>query len=131
VSGGGDGGLGLPAGLGPLGTRGTAAREVPGVGVVRGLPDELRRIARPLQAFGTVPQPLVQACRAEIVAAARPYGVVRVDAASAGSIRRIRGGGLSAPLEMRTVYARRGGLEARQARVTCTIDGATGRVALR
>jgi hypothetical protein len=128
---GGDGGLGLPAGLAPLGSRSTAAREVPGIGVVRGVPDELRRIAQPLQASGGVPQPLVQACRAGAVAAARPYGVVRVDAASAGEVRRMSDGDVVAPLEVRTVYARQGGLEARQARVTCTIDGATGRIALR
>jgi hypothetical protein len=105
-------------------------RVVPGLGALRGLPEELRRIGRPFQALPGTPQPVVEACRNGIVAAARPYGVVRVDAASAGPVRRGRGGVLTAPVTMRMIYARQGGLEARQARVTCAI-AANGRVAFR
>ena len=69
---------------------------------------------------------MVQDCRAAIVAAALPYGVVRVDAASAGPIQSARGG-FAAPVEFRIVYNRRGGLETRQATINCRMNTA-GRV---
>jgi hypothetical protein len=68
----------------------------------------------------------VQNCREAIVAAALPYGVVRVDAASAGPMRSARGG-FAAPVEFRIVYNRRGGLETRQATINCRLNTA-GRV---
>jgi hypothetical protein len=126
---GGGGDVALPAALAPLGERAGQVRDVPGIGPVRGLPTEFARLVQPIYARPGTPTPVVQACRQGIVAAARPYGVVRVDAASAGAARRGPGGDLIAPVEMRMVYARAGGYEARQARVTCRIDARTGRVA--
>lgn len=70
---------------------------------------------------------VVQTCRDSIVAAALPYGAVRVDAASAGPTARGQDGGFAAPIEVRVVYARSGASQVRQSRVTCQI-GTEGQV---
>ncbi|WP_179297972.1 hypothetical protein [Mesorhizobium carmichaelinearum] len=72
------------------------------------------------------PAAVVQACRAAITSAAKPLGAVRVRAVSAGVLHR-RGGALTAPIKVRIDYARRGGIEVRQAQVGCRLDKA-GRV---
>jgi hypothetical protein len=72
------------------------------------------------------PLQVVQNCRKAIVAAALPYGVQRVDAASAGPMQR-SGAGYTAPVEFRVTYARRGGSETRQSVVACRLNQ-TGRV---
>ena len=72
------------------------------------------------------PAAVVQACRAAIMSAAKPLGAVRVRAVSAGVLHR-RGGALTAPIKVRIDYARRGGIEVRQAQVGCRLDKA-GRV---
>ncbi|MER8784497.1 hypothetical protein NKI72_22045 [Mesorhizobium sp. M0437] len=69
---------------------------------------------------------IVRACRAAIMAAAMPLGAVRVHAASAGALDQRRGA-LTAPIEVRIDYARKGGIEVRQAQVSCRLD-ASGRV---
>ncbi|MER8390277.1 hypothetical protein NKJ46_34260, partial [Mesorhizobium sp. M0166] len=66
------------------------------------------------------------ACRTAIVAAATPLGAVNVHAVSAGALRQGRGG-LTAPIEVRIDYAGKGGIEVRQAQVSCRLN-ASGRV---
>ena len=73
------------------------------------------------------PREVVSACRAAIETAASPFGVVRVRAKSAGTLRRLRRGEVSAPIHVRIQYVRQGGVEIRQARIRCHLD-ATGRV---
>jgi hypothetical protein len=93
---------------------------------VSGTREDLERFRTPLVPRGGTPQQVVHNCREAIVAAALPYGVTRVDAVSAGSMRST-GGGLAAPVEFRIVYARQGGLETRQATINCRLNMA-GRV---
>lgn len=80
----------------------------------------------PLTPRPGTPIAVVRACRAAIMAAATPLGAVRVHAASAGALRQLRGA-LTAPIEVRIDYAREGGIEVRQAQVSCRLD-ASGRV---
>jgi hypothetical protein len=110
--------------ISPCGPRYTAY--FPDVGSVRGTREDLESFRTPLQPRSGTPQQVVQDCRAAIVAAALPYGVVRVDAASAGPMRSARGG-FAAPVEFRIVYNRQGGLETRQATINCRMNTA-GRV---
>jgi hypothetical protein len=98
----------------------------PEIGQVRGTREDLESFRTPLRPRPGTPQQVVQDCRAAIVAAAIPYGVVRVDAASAGPMRSARGG-FAAPVEFRIVYNRQGGLETRQAAINCRLNTA-GRV---
>lgn len=92
---------------------------------------EFRRVTKgypfgflaPLKARPGTPAAVVRACRAAIMSAAMPHGAVRVYAASAGPLRQRRGG-LTAPIEVRIAYKRRGGIEVRQARVGCRLDTA-------
>jgi hypothetical protein len=77
---------------------------------------------RPPAAVVTAPRPIVGACRSALLRAASPYGAVRVEVASTGAPRQSSGGGLSAPMEARIVYARRDRVQIRQARVTCQFD---------
>jgi hypothetical protein len=110
--------------ISPCGPRYTAY--FPEIGSVRGTREDLQSFRTPLQPRSGTPQQVVQDCRAAIVAAALPYGVVRVDAASAGPMQSARGG-FAAPVEFRIVYNRRGGLETRQATINCRMNTA-GRV---
>ena len=80
----------------------------------------------PLKAKPGTPAAVVRACRAAIMSAATPLGAVRVHAVSAGALRQRRSA-LTAPIEVRIDYARRGGIEVRQAQVGCRVDTA-GRV---
>jgi hypothetical protein len=131
--------ISLPAALAPcddLPRRREAARRNPcgprytalfaGVGQVSGTREDLARFGTPLRGRGGTPQQVVHSCREAIVAAALPYGVVRVDAASAGPMRS-GSGGYAAPVEFRIVYNRQGGLETRQATINCRMNMA-GRV---
>ena len=74
---------------------------------------------------------VLAACRDAIAAAASPYGAARVEVVSAGRSRRMRGGGLAAPVEARVLYARNGRLQVRQAQVSCRLDAAGFVVAAR
>ena len=82
--------------------------------------------AASLKPRGGTPLRVVQNCRRAIVAAALPFGVQRVDAASAGSMFRKRGIYV-APVQFRVTYARQGGVETRVAVVSCQLDS-NGRV---
>lgn len=74
---------------------------------------------------------IVQACRMSIATAALPFGAIRVDAASAGQTIRMSDGGLTAPIEVRVVYARASARQIRQSRVSCRLNAAGAVVALR
>jgi hypothetical protein len=93
---------------------------------VSGTREDLERFRTPLVARGGTPQQVVKNCRDAVAAAALPYGVTRVDAASAGPMRSA-GGGFVAPVEVKIIYSRRGGLETRQATISCRMNTA-GRV---
>ena len=83
----------------------------------------------PLAALKTKPgvsPALVRTCRSAITSAARPLGAIRVEVASAGMSRTL-GKQVSAPLSVRIRYARRGGIETRQANVSCRVN-ANGQV---
>jgi hypothetical protein len=67
---------------------------------------------------------MVRACRGAIETAAAPYGAVTVSAKSSGSVRRLKGGMVSAPIHVRIKYQRQGGPEIRQARIKCQLDAA-------
>ncbi len=67
----------------------------------------------------SVPQFLLRACRQAIVGAARPYGAVRVSAASAGLPRVRQRGALAVPIDARIQYRRQGGIEIRRATISC------------
>ncbi|CCV08480.1 conserved exported hypothetical protein [Mesorhizobium metallidurans STM 2683] len=80
----------------------------------------------PLKMIPGTPAAVVQACRAAIMSAAKPLGAVRVRSVSAGALRQRRGE-LTAPIKVRIDYARKGGIEVRQAQVGCRLNTA-GRV---
>jgi len=108
----------------PCGPRFTAY--FPDIGPVSGTREDVERFRSPLTPRPGTPQAVVQSCRTAIVASALPYGVMRVDAASAGPMQSARGG-FAAPVEFRIVYKRQGGLETRQATINCRMNAA-GRV---
>lgn len=80
------------------------------------------------------PDEVVESCRQAAIAAARAHAgemgaeLVRVDATSAGEMRRTRSGG-RAPVEVGIVYSRPSGREARQGVVECRVD-ARGQAAI-
>jgi hypothetical protein len=74
---------------------------------------------------------IVESCRGSIAAAALPYGAVRVEAVGAGRASRTQDGGVTAPLEVKVMYARGGARQVRQSRVACQLDAAGAVVALR
>jgi hypothetical protein len=96
----------------------------PRYGSLRATAADLKRLQRPMTARPGTSASTVAACREAIVAAAMPYGVVSVDAASAGPTRRMRDGGLAAAIEMRVIYSRLGGYEGRQATISCRMNAA-------
>ena len=86
-----------------------------------------RAIIPKLQYRPGTPNEIVDACRQAVVAAARTHAsevgveLIRVDATSAGEMRRTRSG-QRAPVEVGIVYSRSGGREARQGVVECRVD---------
>lgn len=102
-------------------------------GLVGGYAAE-RAVTPKLQYRPGTPDQVVEACRQAAIAAARVHAgemgaeLVRVDAASAGEMRRTRSGG-RAPVEVGIVYSRLGGREARQGVVECRVD-ASGQAAI-
>lgn len=94
----------------------------PQLGFVRGARHSVETLSSPLQSRPGVPDGVVEACRQAIQEAATPLGVSQVEAVSAGPAKRIRGGGIEAPLEVRILYARLTLYEVRQAVVTCRTD---------
>lgn len=117
---------------GGFGASGSGGWELPSIRLPAALMPNDRRgdgrgsAARTLRARPGTPLEVVQNCRQAVAAAAIPYGVVRVDAASAGPMQR-RTGSYSAPVEFSVVYARKGGLQTRRAVVSCRLNLA-GRV---
>ncbi len=81
----------------------------------------------PLKVIPGTPSAVVRACRQAIELAARPLGAVNVRAASAGPLSRQRRGAITAPIHVRIDYESQAGIEVRQARIRCRLDGA-GRV---
>ena len=79
----------------------------------------------PWRSIRAIPNPVVRVCALAIETAARSYGAVGVDASSSGPLRR-QGRGTLAPLQVRIQYSRQGGIEIRQAQVTCHLDAAGG-----
>jgi hypothetical protein len=75
----------------------------------------------PLSTIPGTPAPVVNACRASILAAARSQNPVHVDAVSAGRAIRGSDGVLRAPLEVQIIYSRNGEQEIRQSQVECLV----------
>jgi hypothetical protein len=73
------------------------------------------------------PNEVVETCRQAVIAAASTHAnergaeLIRVDAASAGEMKRTRSGRM-APVEVGVVYARPSGRESRQGIIECRID---------
>jgi hypothetical protein len=86
-----------------------------------------RAVIPKLQYRPGTPNEVVETCRQAAIAAARTHAdemgaeLIRVDATSAGEMRRTRGG-QRAPVEIGIVYSRSGGREARQGVVDCRVD---------
>ena len=95
-------------------------------GIVGGYVAE-RAIIPKLQYRPGTPNEVVETCRQAAIAAARPHAsemgarLIRVDATSAGEMRRTRSG-QRAPVEVGIVYSRSSGREARQGIVECRVD---------
>jgi hypothetical protein len=70
------------------------------------------------------PNSVVRTCRRAVETAAGPYGAISVSAKSSGSMSRLNGGLVSAPIYVRIKYRRQGGLEVREARIRCKLDTA-------
>ena len=73
------------------------------------------------------PRRVVRACRDAIRASATRYGAQDVYAVSAGLLRRMDHGAVAAPLNVRIRYIGQGGIETREAKVSCQLDD-SGRV---
>jgi hypothetical protein len=99
-------------------------------GLLYGTPEDITAATSPMAPRPGTSQRVVQACRDSILGAARRHGVLEVDAVSAGAARRGPGGALAAPIAVRIIYARQGGHEVRQSRVTCQLNGRGTVVAL-
>ena len=86
-----------------------------------------RAIIPKLQYRPGTPNEIVETCRQAAIAAARTHAsgvgaeLIRVDATSAGEMRRTRSG-QRAPVEVGIVYSRPSGREARQGVVECRVD---------
>jgi hypothetical protein len=86
-----------------------------------------RAIIPKLQYRPGTPNEVVEKCREAVIAAAGTHAaasdakLIRVDATSAGEMRRTRSG-QKAPVEIGVVYSRPGGREARQGTIECRLD---------
>jgi hypothetical protein len=102
-------------------------------GLVGGYAAE-RAVVPKLQYRPGTPNEVVETCRQAAIAAARTHAsemgaeLIRVDATSAGEMRRTRRG-RHAPVEVGIVYSRSGGREARQGVIDCRVD-ARGRATI-
>ncbi|KAA2244107.1 hypothetical protein [Salinarimonas soli] len=115
----------------PLGPLAGFAAAVPGYGLLFGTRRDLENVSYALARQGDAPPRMIAACRNSIRQAAEPHGVVEIEAVSAGRVQRDRRGLSAAPIEVRIIYARQGGHEVRQSRITCRTDGRGTVVALR
>jgi enoyl-[acyl-carrier-protein] reductase (NADH) len=95
-------------------------------GMVGGYAAE-RAIIPKLQYRPGTPNEIVETCRQAAIAAARTHAtevgaqLIRVDATSAGEMRRTRSS-LRAPVEVGIVYSRSNGREARHGVIECRVD---------
>ncbi len=112
----------LPASLAPVASR---ARNVQG-SILDALQAQEPLLARPGTSLA-----IVSACRNSLIEASRPYGVVRVDAASAGRPRTGRKGAIVAPIEARIAYARSDRMQVRQSRIICHLSASGEVMAIR
>ena len=98
----------------------TVLADIPNYGFVRDTPANLAALMRPL-----APAPgrndFIEACRAMVERSAIEHGAARVEAASAGPQRRVRGGYI-APVQFRILYPGVLRSQVRQARLTCKTD---------
>jgi hypothetical protein len=69
-----------------------------------------------------VPAEIVRACHSAIESAAASYGATRVRVTSGGAVHQLSPDTFSAPIEVSIDYARLGGVETRQAPITCELD---------
>ena len=85
-----------------------------------------------LDSDGNIPTPIVSACQRAVADAAQTFGALKVEAASAGRIKRAENGGVVAPVSVRITYGlAKGATQVRQADVECAIRGNGQVVALR
>lgn len=104
----------------------TVLAYVPNTGYVRGTPEVMASIGRPLTP-APGPNRTVDACRDVVESEASKIGAREVEAASAGQHRRNRKGQYEAPVRMRITYATSNGFEVREATMTCIVD-ASGKI---
>jgi len=97
----------------------------PEIGTVRGTPEQLANLRRPLRERPGVSAAAYRACHSLIERAAKARGAARVEAVSAGPQRRIAGGRIEAPMEFRILYSGRSGFEVRQATIACQLDASS------
>ncbi len=95
-----------------------------GWGFVRATPTQLAALENPLQPKKGAPDRIVEICRNLIRDAAKPYGLTRMEAVSAGRPKREKSRKVSYPIDMRLVYSGFWSHEIRTATLTCTIDRA-------
>jgi hypothetical protein len=95
---------------------------MPDFGNIRGRREHVLVVHQPLPERPGVSSRVLAACRDMIEAAAKPQGAVRVEAASAGLQRYIRGGMIEAPIMIRILYRDGADWEIRQATIACRVD---------
>lgn len=99
--------------------------------MVFGTRRDLENVSYALQPRSGTPSRMISACRDSVRQAAAPHGLVGLEAVSAGRPQRDGRGLTVAPLEVRVIYARQGGHEVRQSRITCRVNARGSVVALR
>ena len=95
-------------------------------GLITGTHSDLEKFDQPLAPVSGTPDAVVAACRTAIESAAQPHGALNVDAVSRGRVRR-QNRDVIAPIEVKVLYGRIIGYEARQAQIECRVDQ-TGRI---
>ena len=99
----------------------TTVASVSGYGNVRGTSEAIASLAAPLE-----PKPgrnrTVDACREVVEQTSAPLGAVKVEVVSGGPDRRIKGGVVEGPVDMRILYRSNSGYEVRQATLTCKMN---------
>jgi hypothetical protein len=99
----------------------TVLAYLPNIGFVRGTPEALATVGRPLP-VRPGPNRTVEACRAMVEAEAVKLGARQVEAVSAGRERRDVRGRYVGRVLFRITYQRVGSAEVRLATLTCIVD---------
>jgi len=94
---------------------------IPELGQVRGTRTAISYVRAPLNPPAGRNRTL-EPCRTLLSKEAEKYGAVRVEATSLGPDRRDRNGSVEGPVGVRIFYPASGGLQVRQAALTCKID---------